>query len=152
MKDLFFGMWSYGRGPLAARVERLSAVKTGYDCQWALKGLAGKVGGRFTVDNDDFVGGIDIQGTPVQRESDRIVIQRRVSGRVVLKKRVVVNRTEDKGTRNDRDTQFGSGFWSTSPPILGRNRYLGRVRLEIRIQNCTRNSSQAYKNILARPQ
>ena len=93
---------------------------------------------RFTIYNGDFVSGVDIQRTSVQRESDRVVIQRRVSGRVVLKKKVVVNQTEDEVKRDDRGTQFGSGFWSTSPPTLGRNRYPGRVRLEIRVQNCTK--------------
>ena len=97
------------------------------------------------------MGGIDIQRTPVQGESDRVVIQCRVSGRVVLKDTVVVTGTEDKGSGNGRDTQFGSEFWSTSPPILGRSRYLERVRLEIQIQNCTKSSGQAYKNRLSRP-
>jgi len=93
---------------------------------------------RLTIYNGDFVGGVDIQRTSVQRESDRVVIQRRVSGRVVLEKRVVVNQTGDGGRRDYRDAQSGSGFWSTSPPTLGRNRYLGRARLEIRVQNYTK--------------
>jgi hypothetical protein len=84
------------------------------------------------------VGGIDIQRTPVQGERDRVVVQCRVSGRVVLNKTLVVNRTEDKASGDDHDTQFGSEFWSTSPPTLGRNRYLERVRLEIQIRKCTK--------------
>lgn len=100
---------------------------------------------RFTVYNDDFMGGIDIESAPIQGESNRVIVQCRVSGRVVLDKSAVVNRIDEGGNGRNRGIQFGSGFWSTSPPILGHNRYLEHVRQEIQTRKRTRTASQAWE-------
>ena len=53
---------------------------------------------------------------------------------------------------NGCSIQFGLGFWSTSPLVLERNRYLGHVRRESRMSRHTRSSSRTYaENSLSRP-
>ena len=78
--SLSLGMWMYGSGPPAAKVERLSTVKTGCGCE--RESYAENM--RFTIYDGDFMGRIDIQRTTIQGECDRVVVQCRISGRVVL--------------------------------------------------------------------
>ena len=81
MKERFGGMWSYGSGPVAARVERLSAVKT--KCDRECLRDEGKEN-QTTIENCNFVCSIYIERAPVQGESGRVVVKRGVGGRVVL--------------------------------------------------------------------
>ena len=65
---------------------------------------------RLTVYDDDFVGGIDIQGTPVQGEGDRVIIQCRVGSRIVLEVWCSTKlKTKEAGVRmtHSLDRSFG---------------------------------------------
>lgn len=78
LNDRFAGMWSYGRGPSAAKFDRLSAVKT----TARSASLSPSYMREHTVQDDDLVRRVDVQAL-AERERLWAVVERRVRRRVV---------------------------------------------------------------------
>ena len=68
---------------------------------------------QFTIEDDDFVCGVNVKSASVQGECGRIVIQRRVGGRIVLYKKRKHNGSileQEEAMRVHRSVQLRLGF------------------------------------------